>query len=84
MLHSFRGTCTAIAVLAALSCAAPAFAQGSQEDLRAQIALLRQQLFDEVTLDYRTEEKLNNVPVWGFQLTCKLYPKERARRGRRK
>ena len=44
MLHSFRGTCTAIAVLAALSYAAPAFAQGSQDDLRAQIALLRQQL----------------------------------------
>ena len=47
MLHSFRETCTSIAVLAALSWAAPAFAQGAQpaqEDLRAQLALLRQQL----------------------------------------
>lgn len=47
MFQSFRETCTAIAVLAALSHAAPVFAQGSQgsqEDLRAQIALLRQQL----------------------------------------
>jgi hypothetical protein len=47
VVHSFRETCTAIAVLAALSFAAPAFAQGSQpsqEDLRAQIALLKTQL----------------------------------------
>ena len=47
---------------------------------QALVALLRQQeLFDDVTLDYRTEERLNNVPVWGFQLSCKLRPKERAR-----
>jgi hypothetical protein len=47
VVHSVRQTCTAVAVLAALSFAAPAFAQGaqpSQEDLRAQIALLKQQL----------------------------------------
>ena len=43
MSHSFR-TRTAAAVLAALCCAAPAFAQGTQEDLRAQIAQLKQQL----------------------------------------
>lgn len=44
MLHSFRETCTAVAVLAALACASPTYAQGTQEDLRAQIALLKQQL----------------------------------------
>lgn len=53
---------------------------------QALVALIRQQeLFDDVTLDYRTEERLNNVPVWGFQLTCKLQPKERqGRRGARR
>ena len=44
MSHSFRETCTAIAVLAAVSFAAPAYGQGTQEDLRAQVALLKQQL----------------------------------------
>ena len=44
MLHSIRETCTAVAVLAALCCAAPASAQDAPDDLRAQIALLRQQL----------------------------------------
>lgn len=54
-------------------------ANGAQ---RAQIALLQRQLFDEVTLDYRTEDRVGDVPVWSFQLTCKLRPKEiRGRRG---
>jgi hypothetical protein len=44
VLHSLRETCTAIAVLAAILLAAPAFAQDSQADLRAQVELLRQQL----------------------------------------
>lgn len=48
----------------------------------SQIALLRQRLFDEVTLDYRTEDKVAGVPVWGFQLTCKLRPRELKQRGR--
>jgi Tfp pilus assembly PilM family ATPase/Tfp pilus assembly protein PilN len=43
---------------------------------RAQIALLQRQMFDEVTLDYRTEDKVADVPVWSFQLTCKLRPKD--------
>lgn len=53
---------------------------------RAQIALLRQGVFDEVTLDYRTEDEINKVPVWGFQISCKLKPKEikRQRRGTRR
>ncbi len=41
---------------------------------QTQAALLRRQQFDEVTLDYRTEENLSGVPVWGFQLTCRLRP----------
>jgi hypothetical protein len=41
---------------------------------QTQAALLRRQQFDEVTLDYRTEESLSGVPVWGFQLTCRLRP----------
>jgi Tfp pilus assembly PilM family ATPase len=49
----------------------------------AQIALLRQQVFSEVTLDYRTEEELAKVPVWGFQLTCKFPQKEVKGRGLR-
>jgi Tfp pilus assembly protein PilN len=55
-------------------------ANGAQ---RAQIALLRQQMFDEVTLDYRTEDEVSGAPVWGFQLTCRLRPKEvvRTKRG---
>lgn len=44
MLHSFRETCTGLLVLAVLSLAAPVAAQDPQADLRAQIALLRQQL----------------------------------------
>ena len=44
MLLSFRVLCTAICVLAALSLAVPARAQDAQADLRAQVALLRQQL----------------------------------------
>ncbi|HEU4754938.1 MAG TPA: pilus assembly protein PilM, partial [Armatimonadota bacterium] len=52
---------------------------------RAQIALLRQRLFDEVTLDYLAEEKIGSVPVWGFQLSCRLKPRETSTRkgGRR-
>ena len=46
---------------------------------RAQIALLRQRLFDEVSLDYRTEEEVNSIPVWGFQMSCKLRPVEKKR-----
>lgn len=46
---------------------------------RTQIALLKQQAFDEVTLDFRTEERISNVPVWGFQITCKLREVARAR-----
>ena len=45
MFHSIRETCTGIAVLGAVLFAAPAFAQQDpQADLRAQIALLREQL----------------------------------------
>ena len=44
MLHSIRGTCTGILVIAALSLAVPARAQDPQADLRAELALLRQQL----------------------------------------
>lgn len=56
---------------------------------RAVIALLRQRrdekpLFDEVTLDYQTEELINNVPVWGFQMTCRLRPEEVQRSRRRR
>jgi len=54
-------------------------ANGAQ---RAQIALLRQQMFDEVTLDYRTEEEVSKVPVWGFQLTCRVKPKEKSAKKR--
>ncbi len=55
---------------------------------RAVIALLRQRrenkpLFDEVTLDYQTEEAINSVPVWGFQMTCRLRPEEVKRSRRR-
>jgi len=45
-----------------------------------QIGLLRQELFDEVTLDYRNEETIEKVPVWAFQLTCRLRPPEPTRR----
>ena len=41
---------------------------------QAQIALLDRQLFDEVTLDYRTGDEIGDVPVWGFQISCKLRP----------
>jgi hypothetical protein len=53
---------------------------------RAQIALLRQGIFDEVTLDYRTEDAIAKVPVWGFQISCKLKPKVvvRKRQGTRR
>ena len=44
MLHFTRGTCTGILMLAALSLPAPARAQDAQADLRAELALLRQQL----------------------------------------
>jgi hypothetical protein len=37
-------------------------------------------LFDEVTLDYQTEDQIAKVPAWGFQLSCKLRPKEKVRR----
>jgi Tfp pilus assembly PilM family ATPase/Tfp pilus assembly protein PilN len=53
---------------------------------RAQVALLRQRLFDEVTLDYLAEERIGNVPVWSFQLNCRLRPEDpraRARGARR-
>jgi Tfp pilus assembly PilM family ATPase len=53
---------------------------------RAQMALLQEQMFDEVTLDYRNEDEQNGVPVWGFQISCKLRPEERrpqARPGQR-
>lgn len=50
---------------------------------RAQMALLRQRKFDEVTLDYRTEERISGVPVWGFQLSCKLQRKDAGGRRRR-
>jgi len=49
----------------------------------AQNRMLRQQVFDEVLLDYVTEEQIGDVPVWGFQLTCRLRPKEQPRRGQR-
>ncbi len=45
----------------------------------AQFAMLDERLFDEVSLDYRTEEIVAEQKVWGFQLTCKLRPKERTR-----
>lgn len=48
---------------------------------RALTGMLRQQLFDEVTLDYRTEDHIGSVPVWSFQLTCKL--KDQNTRSRR-
>jgi Tfp pilus assembly protein PilN len=53
---------------------------------RALVALLRQRTFDEVTLDYQTQDQVGGVPVWGFQLTCKLRPPEQtgARRGVRR
>jgi hypothetical protein len=44
VLHSFRETCTGILVLALLAVAAPAAAQDTQSDLRAQIELLRKQM----------------------------------------
>jgi len=44
VVHSGRVMCTVIFVLAALSFAVPARAQDAQADLRAQVALLRQQL----------------------------------------
>lgn len=47
---------------------------GPQE---AQIALLRRDLFDEVTLDNRSEEVLEGKPVWSFQISGKLRPPER-------
>jgi hypothetical protein len=49
---------------------------------RAQIALLQQRVFDEVTLDYRTQEQIGPRPVWGFQFSCKLRPPEQVRRRR--
>jgi hypothetical protein len=44
VVHSIRVSCTGICVLAALSLAVPARAQDAQAELRAQVALLRQQL----------------------------------------
>ncbi len=48
----------------------------------AQIKLLKQQVFDEVTLDYLNEEKIAKVPVWGFQISCKLRPRDQGSSGR--
>jgi Tfp pilus assembly PilM family ATPase len=45
--------------------------------------LLRQQLFDEVLLDSVTEETMGDVPVWGFQVTCRAKPAEKPKRTRR-
>lgn len=39
---------------------------------QAQISLLRQRKFDEVTLDFLQQEKLDQTDAWGFQLSCKL------------
>ncbi|MBM3459293.1 MAG: hypothetical protein FJX77_12255 [Armatimonadetes bacterium] len=50
---------------------------------RAQTALLQRQLFDDVTLDFRNEERIAEQMVWGFQITCKLRPREKQTRGRR-
>jgi Tfp pilus assembly protein PilN len=47
---------------------------------RAQIALINRHLYENVGLDYRTQQEIAGVPVWGFQITCKL-PQER--QGRR-
>ncbi|MCC2669326.1 MAG: Type pilus assembly protein PilM [Armatimonadetes bacterium] len=47
---------------------------------RALVGLLRQQLFDEVTLDFQTEDEIAKVPAWGFQISCKLRPKEKTTR----
>jgi Tfp pilus assembly PilM family ATPase/Tfp pilus assembly protein PilN len=49
---------------------------------RAHLGILRQQLFDEVRLDYRHQEYAGDVPVWSFQVSCRLQT-EQVGRGRR-
>jgi len=44
-----------------------------------QLALIRRRQFDQVTLNYRDQEMLNDQQVWSFQLTCRLGGKERRR-----
>lgn len=76
---------TELSYNAASGCVARGYSLDPNGAQRAQIALLRQGVFDEVTLDYRTEDAISKVPVWGFQISCKLKPKVvvRKRRGTR-
>jgi len=71
---------------AASGCVVRGYSMDPNGAQRAQIGLLRQGVFDEVTLDYRTEDAISKVPVWGFQISCKLKPKivVRKRQGARK
>ncbi len=63
-------------------CVLRGFSRDGSGPRQAQVGLLRQALFDEVTLDYQTQELIGTTPVWGFQLTCKIRPKEDRRRRR--
>jgi Tfp pilus assembly PilM family ATPase/Tfp pilus assembly protein PilN len=77
---------TELSYNAASGCVARGYSLEPNGAQRAQIALLRQGIFDEVTLDYRTEDAISKVPVWGFQISCKLKPKVvvRKRQGTRR
>ena len=60
-------------------CVLNGYALDQSAPQRAQTALLRQNLFDEVTLDFQNEERIADKLVWGFQITCKLRPVEKKR-----
>ena len=49
----------------------------------AQIQLLSLQRFDEVTLDYRNEDRVGSRQVWNFQISCRIRPPVRTRGTRR-
>lgn len=51
---------------------------------QAAVALLAQQLFDEVTLDSVTEDRIDETRVWTYQISGKLRPKQVQRRGTRR
>lgn len=48
---------------------------------QAQIELLKSQLFDEVALNYVTEDEISGTRIWVFEIGCRLKPKEVRRRG---
>lgn len=57
-----------------------AYAVDPNAATQLQVNLLRERVFDEVTLDYRNAEVIANQPVWAFQISGKLRPRESRRR----